>query len=140
MRMPTRRDAEERKPSPSGSRKREPDDHVRRSGSACRWVEQLGDVAGVVLAVAVDLNGDLVAVLVRVDVAGLHRAADAEVERQPQHRAPRPRRALRGAVRRAVVDDEHVELGRPLVDLGDRRGDGFGLVEGGDDGEIAAQA
>ena len=47
--------------------------------------EQVVDVAGVVLPVAIDLNGDVVAVLERVQVAALHRAADAEVEGKAQH-------------------------------------------------------
>ena len=48
--------------------------------------EQLGDVARVVLAVAVDLDRDVVAVLERVQVARLDRAADAEVERMREDR------------------------------------------------------
>ena len=43
------------------------------------------------LAVAVDLGHVVVVVLVRVDETGLDGAADAEVERQPDHRSRRPR-------------------------------------------------
>ena len=92
----------------------------------------------VVLPVAVDLHGHLVAMLQGVDVAALHRASDAEVEGHPQHFGARASRALRGGVDRAVVDDEYVEVGRPLVDRRDGSSDGFGLVEGGNDGEIAS--
>ena len=55
-----------------------------------------GSSAGIVLAVAVAADGELVAVLPGVAEAGLHGAADAEVERQPEHvravlaRRPRP--------------------------------------------------
>ena len=55
-------------------------DHVQLRRRA-QVGEQLGDVARVVLAVAVDLDRDVVAVLERVQVARLDRAADAEVER-----------------------------------------------------------
>jgi hypothetical protein len=42
-------------------------------------------IARVVLAVAVHPNRELEAVLVRVAEAGLHSAADPEVERKPEH-------------------------------------------------------
>ena len=38
-------------------------------------------MAGIVLPVAVDLDGHVVAALEREQVSGLHRAADPEVER-----------------------------------------------------------
>ena len=72
--------------------------------------EQLVDVARVVLAVAVDLDGDVVAVLERVLVARLHRAADAEVERHPHDACAGGARGPRRVVGRAVVDDQHVEV------------------------------
>ena len=66
----------------------------------------------VVLAVAVDAHGEVVAVLERVAEAGLHGAADPEVERQPEHaRARRSAATLGRAVGRAVVDDDDVEPG-----------------------------
>ena len=40
------------------------------------------------LAVAVDLSQEVISVLARVDEAGLHGAADAQVERQLTTRAP----------------------------------------------------
>ena len=43
--------------------------------------EQDRDVARIVLPVAVDLHGDVIAVLERELIAGLHGAADPEVER-----------------------------------------------------------
>ena len=89
------------------------------SGSRAQALEQVVDVAGVVLPVAVDLHGHLVAMLQGVDVAALHRASDAEVEGHPQHLGARAPRTLGGGVDRAVVDDEHVEVGRPLVDRRD---------------------
>ena len=79
--------------------------------------------ASIVLPIAVDLNGDVVAVLLRVDVAGLHRSADSEVERESEDRWRRLPQRVRRAVRGAVVDNDDVEIGRPLLDLSDRGGD-----------------
>ena len=64
------------------------------------------------LAVAVDLDHVVVAVLQRVDEARLHGAADAEVERRRRTRAPARSAHCAVCVGRAVVDDEDVELGR----------------------------
>ncbi len=134
--MPTRRAPVERKPSLAGSRKREP---VTMSsvGVGLQAGEQIVDVARVVLPVAVDLNGDLVAVLERVEVAALHRAADAEVERQAQHRVRRPRpRGRRSSSVEPSSITTHVEVGRGRVDLGDGSGDRLDLVVRGHDDEI----
>jgi hypothetical protein len=65
--MPTRRDADELQVRPGA-----------------QLVEQLCDVARVVLTVAVDLDRDVISVLQGEQVAGLHGAADAEVERQAE--------------------------------------------------------
>ena len=73
-------------------------------------------MARVVLPVAVDLDRDVVAVLERELVAGLHGAADPEVERVPQTTAPRHRGLLGRVVGRPVVDDHTSKLGRVLVD------------------------
>ena len=73
----------------------------------------------VVLAVAVDLHGELVAVLERVAEAGLDGAADAEVERQAEDVRARRGGDRGGAVGRAVVDDDDLEArveGADLVD------------------------
>ena len=69
------------------------DDHV--GPAASRRLED-SDLAGVVLPVAVDLDGHVEAVLERVPVAGLHCAADAEVVRQAHdlRAVARPRRAV----------------------------------------------
>ncbi len=85
-------------------------------------IEQVVDVAGVVLPVAIDLHGHLIAPFQRVDVAALHRPADAQIERHSQHLGARAPRPLRSGVDRAVVDDQHVEVGRPLVDRRDGSG------------------
>ena len=57
-------------------------------------IEHAAELRRIVLAVAVDAHRDVVAVLEREAEAGLHGAADAEVERQPQDaRAARARAA-----------------------------------------------
>ena len=99
--------------------------------------QQRVHAGGVVLAVAVDLHGGVVAALERVDVAGLHGAADAEVERVAEHLRARRGRARSGVVGRAVVDHEHVELGRALAQLAHDVADRVGLVVGRNDREMA---
>ena len=58
------------------------DDHVGLAGE--ERLEDPAELARVVLAVPVDLDGDVEAVGQRVAEARLHRAADPEVERQSQ--------------------------------------------------------
>ena len=89
----------------------------------------------VVLAVAVEADGDLVAVLERVLEAGLDGAADAEVERQPDDRRARGGGDLGGRVGRAVVDDDDVEPRIEAAQLPDDRTDRPLLVAGRDDRE-----
>src|SRR6185503_6987853 len=74
-------------------------------------LDQLIELVDVVLAIAIDLDGELVAVLEGVAVAGLHGSTDAEVEREPQDGRARSGGALPGLVRRAVIDHDDVEPG-----------------------------
>ena len=76
---------------------------------------QRRDLAGIVLAVAVDLDHVVVAVLLRVREARLYRAADAEVERETQHPGAGLLGARGGVVGRAVVDHDDVEVRRLTV-------------------------
>ena len=87
------------------------------------------------LAVAVDLDGDVVAALEREAVPRLHGTADAEVERQPQHVRAAVGGHARRAVGRAVVDDDDVEVGIEAADLVDHAADGRLLVQRRDDGD-----
>ena len=91
-------------------------------------------MAGIMLPVAIDLDRDLIRMLLGVHVAGLHRSADSQIERKSENRSAGARSTRCRAVRGAVVDDDDVELGRPLMDLVDGRGDRSGFVMGGDDG------
>ena len=88
------------------------------------------------LAVGIDLRGQVVAVALRVLVPGLHRAADAEVERVPEHGRPRPLGLLGRPVGGAVVDDEDVEVRALLVDRRHDPRDRLLLVVGGHDREL----
>ena len=86
----------------------------RRTGAS-----SFAELGRVVLAVAVEPDGELVAVLERVLEAGLDGAADAEVEREPDDRGAMRGGDAGGVVRRAVVDDDDVEgrvVGADLVD------------------------
>ena len=55
-------------------------------------------------------------------------------------RAPAAAASAAVVVGRAVVEDEHVEIGGVLADLADGLRDGPGLVERRDDGEMSAHA
>ena len=105
------------------------DDHV---GAVVEGGEQGGDLVGVVLAVAVELDGSLVAVAHGVEEAGAQGAADAEVERQGEDGGALGGGHRRGAVGGAVVHDDHVEA-RAAGQVAEDRRQGLLLVEGRDD-------
>lgn len=98
--------------------------------------QQHRDLPRVVLAVAVDLDRDAVAVLAGVGVTRLHRPADPEVERVAQHDRARRLGGAGGAVGRAVVDHDDVEVGGVGPQLRDHAGDRAALVVGGNDREV----
>ncbi len=85
------------------------------------------------LAVAVDTHRKVVAVLEGEAKAGLHRAADTEVERQPQHARTLAARDPRRPVDGAVVDDDDVQPGIEGAQLVDHASDRVLLVQRGDD-------
>ena len=80
-------------------------------------LEQRPDAARIVLAVAVDLDRDVVAALQRVIGTRLHGAADAEVEGMAQDLGAGGAGAVGGVVGGAVVDDDDVEVGRVLAQI-----------------------
>ena len=107
------------------------DHHV----GAVQPVDEVGQEAGIVLPVGVDLHGHVVAVAQGVAVAGPHGTAHAEVERQPAHGGPGRRRHLGRAVGGAVVDDQQVRPRDARVDLPQGLGDARLLVPCGHDDE-----
>ena len=105
-----------------------------RSGPSAA-ANSFAQLARIVLAVAVDLDHVLVAVLVGVLEAGLDGAADAHVERHAQHLRAGPLGAIGRRVGGAVVDHHDVDLRRVAVQRRDDAGDGGALVVGGHDGQ-----
>ena len=73
-------------------------------------LHDLHQVGGVVLAVAVHLHGHIIAVAHGIQVAALHVAADAQIDRQVQERVMMPAKQLGAAVGRAIVHDEKIHL------------------------------
>ena len=112
-------------------------DHVH--GLLVHRRDQPLELDRVVLAVAVDLREEVIAVLARVHEAGLHGAADTQVERQLEDlRAGFEREHCRG-VGRAVVDHQRVEAGRALPQRFHDRHDRLRLVVSGDDRQMRYQ-
>ena len=103
---------------------------ITRSAPASSAGLERGDLARIVLAVGVELErrgrsrrGPA------YRKPGLQRAADAEVERQLDHVHAGARRERGGLVDGAVGDDDHVEVGADLAELGERAGQRRFLVE-----------
>jgi hypothetical protein len=86
-----------------------------------------------VLAVGIDLDGDVEAVITSVLEPGLDSAADAEVVREPDDVGAGVLGCLGRPVGRAVVDHDHLKAGLGGADLGNDTGDRVLLVEGGND-------
>jgi hypothetical protein len=99
-------------------------------------VDEAKDFGGAVLAVAVNLDGDIVTVAGGVAVAGLHGPADAEVEGEADDGSTRGD-LLDGVVGGAVVDDQDVKIREGAVQVADELADGFALVKDWHDGQAA---
>lgn len=89
-------------------------------------------VGRIVLAVGVELDGDVVPVVDGPAEAGLQRRADAEVVGVREHARARPGDDLARAVARAVVHHHHVHVGPALAQLGERARQARLLVQGRD--------
>ena len=87
------------------------------------------------LAVAVDLHRDVVALRKRVLVTRLHGAADAEVEGVADDRRALRLRLGDGVVDGPVVDDQHVPARLLSLDVTNDPSDHALLVVGGHDRE-----
>ncbi len=105
------------------------------TSACCEPRDETGEVAHVVLAVAVDLDHDVVAVAQRVRVARAHGPADPEGERQGEHDGPGRGGDGGGRVARVVVDDHDVGTGDVGVHGGHDLTDAGRLVECGDHDE-----
>ena len=87
------------------------------------------------LPVPIHLHGDVVALLERIPVTGLHRAPDPEVERKPDHVGTAICCDPRRAVGRTVVDHSNLEARVERADLVDHAADRGLLVERRNDRE-----
>jgi hypothetical protein len=118
----------------SFSEKSRTNHHVGVGGK--QMVHEAVDFTGPMLAVAVNLDGDIVTMQGGVAITGLHRAADAEIEGQTDHRAIRgnlPERVIGGA----VVDHQHIKIGQRAVQTMGEFADGLPFVEGRHDHQAA---
>ncbi len=95
--------------------------------------EELRQLGRVVLSVAVEAHGEVVALLERVAEPRLDGRADPEVEGKADDDRAGGGSSLGSPVTRAVVDDDDVDAGIELPDSRDDRADRLLLVEGGDD-------
>ena len=103
-------------------------------------LDQPRHLAGIVLAVGIERHDDVDAQPLGDQVAGLERRSLAAVDRVADDVGAEPRRDGRGAVARAVVDDQDVrrQPGDLRRDLGEDGRQVVGLVEGRDADEDAA--
>ena len=110
-------------------------DHVER-GVLLHGLDELPNLFGEMLPVAVHLDHVVVAALERIYEARLDCAADSEVEGVAQHTSSGLAGELAGAVGRAIVDDQHVERGDLLANRGDDYHDRLRLVVRGNDDQV----
>ena len=82
-------------------------------------LEHAGNIARVVLPVAIHANHELEAEFVGQFVPGLHAAAQTEMVRQGQHVGAGLARHGNRAVRRTIVDHQYRDSGHVLVDFAD---------------------
>lgn len=94
---------------PIGLQEPRPHDHVHVA--AAQVLDQPPHVAGPMLPVPVNLHRQVIRVLGRVAIPGLHCPADAQVEWQRHHRGPRGNLADR-VITRSIIDDQHVAVRR----------------------------
>ena len=96
-------------------------------------LHDLHQVGGVVLAIAVHLYGDIIAVAHGVQVAALHAAADAQIDGQIEKRIMTAFQQRSAAVGRAVVHDKKVHLRAGGAQVFHRIDDVILLIIAGDD-------
>ena len=84
---------------------------------------QSGDLGRGMLAITINLHRHVITKLVGIAVARLHRAANAQVKRQADHRCRRWDMLMR-AVHRTVIDHHDIHLRQMLVQPVDDLGNG----------------
>lgn len=101
-----------------------------------QMVHEPADLGRSVLSVSVHLNGQVVPVQRGISVAGLHRPADAQIERQAHDRNVGGNLTNR-VVGRTIIHHEHVELRQCPAQSQDDFADRCGFVEDGNDDQAA---
>ena len=121
---------------PFAAHEARPDRHL--AALALQGVQNRGDVARIVLPVAIHADHILIAKLEREFVAGLHASAQPQMVRQSEH----PRAGFfgprNGRVAGAIVYHQDRHAGQHGLDLGDYATDRAGLAIGGDEDQQAA--
>jgi hypothetical protein len=103
------------------------DDHVGIGGQ--QMIDQPVDFTRAVLAVTIHLDGNVITMKRGIPITGLHRAADAEIEWQTDHRAISrnlPERVIGGA----VINDQHIKIRQCAMQAVSEFADGLPFVEG----------
>ncbi len=110
------------------------DDHVRIGGK--QMIDQPAHFTGPVLPVAVDLHRYVIPVQRCIAITGLHRSADAQIERQTDHRRVR-RNLPQRVIRRSIINDQDIKIRqRPLQSMREFA-DGLSFVESRDNQQAA---
>ena len=91
-------------------------------------IDQPAHFTGPVLAGAIDLNRHVITVQRGIAIAGLHRAANAEIERQADHRRTRRHLAER-VVGRSIIDHQHIKVGQRAMQAMGEFADGLPFIE-----------
>ena len=94
-------------------------------------LDDFPQIGGVMLSVAIHLDGDIVSVARRIQIPALHTAADAKVDRQIQKGIAAAFQQGSAAVGGTVVDDQKIHVGADRLQAFHRADDVFLLVVAG---------
>jgi hypothetical protein len=92
-------------------------------------IDQAVYLTGAMLAIAVDLHGNVISMQGRIPISSLHRPTDAQVEWQTHHRTV-SRHLAKSVIGGAVVDDEYIKIGQRAVQAMSQFPNGLPLVKG----------
>ena len=109
-------------------------DHHLATG-APKHFHDTGNIARIVLTVAVDPNNIVISELMSKHVSRLHATTEPEVMRQWKHVRTNGTRDVLGAVERTIVDDQNRSSWEHFMKLVDDSRDGCLFVIGRDDHE-----
>ncbi len=92
--------------------------------------------ARAMLAIAVDLDGDIVTMQGCIPIPGLHCPADAEVEGKTDDSCVRWH-LPQCVIRRSIIDHQHIKLGQRALQAMSQLADGLSLVKSRDNHQAA---